>query len=187
MADKDLVLRVLHDAGLAAWFGGSLAGAVGINGAANDVADRTDRFKVATAGWGRWAPVNAAAIGVHLIGASGLLLLNRERIKAQDGVAAASVGKTAVTVLALAATAVSGWLGQKDAAALKTPEAVGGVPADGGVKPAADTPPEFASRMQQLRALQWIIPSLTGVLVALTAQQGELQRPSRVAAGIAGA
>ena len=183
MPDKELVLRVLHDTGLAVWFGGSLAGAVGFNGAANDVADPLDRFKVATAAWARWTPVAVAAIGAHLIGGAGLTVTNRDRIRTQDGVASASAGKTVVTVLALAATAVSGWLGQKDTAAVASPEHAGGIPAEGGVKPSAQTPPGIASRQQQLRALQWVIPSLTGVLVALTAQQGELQRPAQVTAG----
>ncbi len=132
MADGELVLRTLHDAELAVWFGGSLAGAVGFNGGANDVSDPTDRFKVATAAWARWTPVAAAAIGVHLIGAAGLTFTNADRIRTQDGVAAASIGKAAVTVLALGATAVSGWLGQKDTAAVASPEHAGGIPAEGG-------------------------------------------------------
>jgi len=183
MPDGELVLRTLHDAGLAVWFGGSLAGAVGFNGGANDVSDKADRFKVATAAWARWTPVAAAAIGVHLVGAAGLTVTNADRIRTQDGVAAASIGKAAVTVLALGATAVSGWLGQKDTAAVASPDHAGGVPAEGGVKPSADTPPDVAARQQQLRILQWVIPSLTGVLVALTAQQGELQRPAQVTTG----
>lgn len=178
MPSKDLVLRTMHDVGLAAWFGGSLAGAVGINGAANDVSDPTERLKVSSAGWARWAPVNAAAIGTHLIGAVGLLTTNRDRVKHQDGVAAASVGKTLVTVLALAATGVSGWLGQQKSN-------YDPVPTEGGVKPAETTPPDIAARQQQLRALQWTIPSLTGVLVALTAQQGELQKPGNILLGVA--
>jgi hypothetical protein len=34
MAQVNTVARSLHDLGLAAWFGGSLMGAVGLNGAA---------------------------------------------------------------------------------------------------------------------------------------------------------
>ncbi len=178
MPSRELVLRTLHDAGLAAWFGGSLAGAVGINGAANDVSDPTERLKVASAGWARWTPVSAAAIGAHLIGAVGLVVTNRHRIRNQHGVAAASGGKTAVTVLALVATAASGWIGQKE-------EHYQPVPTEGGVKPSELTPPDVAKRQQQLRVLQWVIPSLTGVLVALTAQQGEMQKPGPQALGAA--
>ena len=51
MSERNTVIRSLHDVGLAAWFGGSLAGAVGINGAAADVPDRNQRLRVANAGW----------------------------------------------------------------------------------------------------------------------------------------
>ena len=48
MSERNTVIRSLHDVGLAAWFGGSLAGAVGINGAAADVPDRNQRLRVRT-------------------------------------------------------------------------------------------------------------------------------------------
>lgn len=178
MPSKDLVLRTLHDVGLAAWFGGSLAGAVGINGAANDVSDPAERLKVASAGWARWAPVSAVGIGAHLIGSVGLTLTNRDRIRYQQGVAAASAGKTVVTVLALGATAASGWLGQHRGN-------FESVHTEGGVKPSDQTPADVRSRQQQLRALQWVIPSLTGVLVGMGAQQGEMQKPGALAHGAA--
>jgi hypothetical protein len=34
MAERDAVIRSLHDVGLAAWFGATLAGAVAVDGAA---------------------------------------------------------------------------------------------------------------------------------------------------------
>lgn len=34
MSSRNTVVRSLHDLGAAAWFGGSLMGAVGVNGAA---------------------------------------------------------------------------------------------------------------------------------------------------------
>ena len=45
--------RVLNDVGLAAWFGGSLMGAVGLNGAASQATNPAERTKVANAGWAR--------------------------------------------------------------------------------------------------------------------------------------
>ena len=85
MSGRNTVVRSLHDVGLAAWFGGTLAGAVGINGAAADVPDRTQRLLVANAGWARWTPVNLAAIAAHLVGGAGLLIGNKGRIaSAQD-------------------------------------------------------------------------------------------------------
>lgn len=39
MSERNTVVRAMHDLGLAAWFGGSLMGAIGLNGAANESAD----------------------------------------------------------------------------------------------------------------------------------------------------
>ena len=108
MNARNTVVRSMHDVGLAAWFGGALMGAVGLNGAANDVDDPTDRAKVASAGWARWAPVNAAAIGAHLIGGVGLILGNRQRLAVQGGGRTNTVVKAALTGVALAGTAFSG-------------------------------------------------------------------------------
>ncbi len=82
------VARALHDIGLATWFGGTFMGAVGLNGAAASVADPAARSRVATAGWARWAPVQGAAIGMHLIGGALFVRENSPRIAAQKGVAA---------------------------------------------------------------------------------------------------
>ena len=150
-------------------------GAVGVNGAANDVADATDRAKVASAGWARWAPVNAAAIGAHVIGGIGLIVGNRKRLAQQSEGRTNTVVKSVITVAAVAGTVFSGWKGGQVAAA-------GQVPAEGGTVPSEGTPAETASAMQQLRVAQWVVPALTGVLVVLGAQQGEQQRPGRLLA-----
>jgi len=50
MAQDNTVARSLHDLGLAAWFGGSLMGAVGLNGAAAVVDQSEQRLLVANAG-----------------------------------------------------------------------------------------------------------------------------------------
>jgi hypothetical protein len=169
----------MHDVGLAIWSGGSLMGAVGLNGAANDVGDVTDRARAASAGWARWAPVNAAAIGAHLIGGVGLILANRKRLGHQGGGRTNTVVKSALTGIALASTVFSGVKGAQVAAA-------GRVPADGGTIPGPTTPPDVASAMQQLRIAQWITPALTAVLIVLGAQQGEQQRPGPLLKALGG-
>src|SRR6201996_2638344 len=87
-SNRNTFIRSLHDLGAAAWFGGNLMGAVGVNGASKDVKDPAERAAVASAGWARWAPVSAAAIGAHLIGAVGLLAANRGRVRDQQGAGA---------------------------------------------------------------------------------------------------
>ena len=71
MAERDTVIRRLHDVGLAAWFGGSMAGAAAVDGAAADVPDPKLKLRVANSGWERWTPVKAVAIAVQLIGGAG--------------------------------------------------------------------------------------------------------------------
>lgn len=176
MSERNTLARTLHDVGLAAWFGGSLMGAVGLNGAAADVDDPRQRARVANAGWGRWTPINLAAIGAHLFGGAQLVRANRDRIDRQKGVAAMTVTKTALTGAALGATAYSRVLGQKIMSA-------GDVPVAGGTSPLPTTPPEVASAQKQLKALQWAIPTLTGGIISLAAYAGEQQRPSQVRKG----
>ncbi len=178
MNDRHTLLRSLHDVGGAAWFGGALMGAVGLNGASRAVADPTDRSPVASAGWARWAPVAATAIGAHLVGGAGLLVANRDRVRGQSGVTANTVAKTLLTAGAVATTAYSGILGARLAAA-------GHVPALGGVSPSVDTPSDVASDQRRLQVLQWVTPAMTAVILALSAQQGEQQRPREQLLGAA--
>jgi hypothetical protein len=71
MSTTSTVSRSLHDAGLAAWFGGTLANAVALNPATAEAGSSAAAGAVANAAWDRWTPVNAAAIGAHLIGSVG--------------------------------------------------------------------------------------------------------------------
>ena len=173
---QNTTVHALHDLGAAAWFGGSLMGAIGLNGAANAVADPTDRTTVSSAGWARWAPANAVAIGAHLVGGLAIALANRDRAAHHRGVRANTLVKSGLTVAALATTTYSGVLGLTIAKA-------GAVPADGAVKPSAGTPVDVRKAQQQQRILQWLTPALTGTIVVLGAQQSEQQRPARRFAG----
>ncbi|MGC5021054.1 hypothetical protein [Micromonospora sp. DT47] len=179
MSERHTALRSMHDLGLAAWFGGSLMGALGVNGAAAQVSDSTERLTVASAGWARWTPVNAAAIGAHLAGAVGELATESPRVFAQSGVAKMSAVKTALTVGALAVTGYSRLLG-------KRLEKAGNPPVDGTTEPNHQTPTNVASCQRQMKLLQWTIPALTGALVVVTAYMGEQQKPGQVFRGMLG-
>ena len=171
--------RTAHDLGLAAWFGGTLANAVALNAAAGAVSDAKDAGRVANAGWNRWTPVNAAAIGAHLLGSVLQLNANKGRLSSQEGVARMSLAKTFVTVSALGVTYYSRVLGRRIADA-------GAVPLASGTTPTKGTPPEVVDASTKLHTLQWIIPALTGVLVFITSYAGEQQRASEVGAGVLG-
>lgn len=145
-------------------------GAVGLNGAAANAKDPRERLSLAENGWTRWAPVNAAAIGVHLIGGAGLLLANRERVSNQKGAGTTVVLKTLLTGAALGITAWSGKLNRDVAAG-------SGEPTHGATEPTASTSPKTAAAQKQLRLTQWLIPATTAGLIVLGAVQGEEQRP----------
>ena len=88
--------------------------------------------------------------------------------------------KTLLTAAALGATAYSRVLGQKVSAAENPPS-------KRGTRPSRRTKalaPDVAAAQQQLDTLQWVIPALTGALVAVSSYAGEQQRPSEVARGL---
>lgn len=173
----NVVSRSLHDVGLAAWFGGTLANAVALNTAAGATRDSRSAGAVTNAGWDAWTPVNAAAIGAHLVGSVGQLSGNKSRLFSQKGVGAMSVVKTIVTVAALGATGYSRILGQKVSKH-------GDVPVEAGTESNAATPPEVAKAQAQLKQLQWAIPALTGILLVVSSFAGEQQRPTSVLSGV---
>lgn len=169
--------RVLNDVGLAAWFGGSLMGAVGLNGAASQATNPAERTKVANAGWARWTPVNLGAIGAFTVGGLRLLQTNKGRVAGQAGVGSAAGIKALLAVGAGAATAYSRLLGQRMMDA-------GAVPAEGTTEPSAATPETVAKAQRQQKFLQWAIPALTGAALIVDARLGEQQRPTEVARGV---
>jgi hypothetical protein len=173
--------RALHDVGLSAWFGGTLANAVALNAAAAEAGSDSSTGAVTNAGWDRWTPVNAAAIGAHLAGSVGQLMGDKERVARQRGVASMAMLKTLLTAAALGATAYSRILGQRVSAA-------GAVPSKRGTKPSRRTKvaqADVAAAQEQLDTLQWVIPALTGAIVVVSSYAGEQQRPSEVAKGVA--
>jgi len=174
---RDTVSRSLHDLGLAAWFGGTLANAVALNPAASAAHGDSDTGAVANVGWDRWTPVNAAAIGAHVIGSVGQIQGNMGRLHAQKGVASMALLKTALTAGALGVTAYSRVLGRKVSEQTR-------VPAESGTEPAAATPPDVAAAQRQLRMLQWAVPAVTGALVVISAFAGEQERASEVHKGL---
>lgn len=171
--------RSLHDLGLSAWFGGTLANAVALNDAAGHAGDDSASGRVTNAGWDAWTPVNAAAIGAHLVGSVGQVVGNRGRIAGQRGVGTMSIAKTALTAAALGVTAYSRVLGRRVSQHRD-------VPVGDATNPSFQTPEPVARAQQQLKVLQWAVPALTGALVVVSSFAGEQQRASEVSRGLLG-
>lgn len=176
---RNTTARSLHDAGLAAWFGGTLANAVALNPAAGEPHKGRDRGAVVNAGWDRWTPVNAVAIAAHLVGGAGVLAANKGRLTSQRGVGSMTIVKLGLTGSALAATGYGRLLGRKVAARSDVPVASGTTPSEA-------TPPDVAEAQKQLRVLQWVIPALTGAILVVNSFAGEQQRLSETARGVVG-
>jgi hypothetical protein len=174
---RNTISRSLHDVGLAAWFGGTLANAVALNPASAEAGSDRATGAVANAGWDRWTPVNAVAIGAHLVGSVGQLIGNSGRVAQQQGVGQMSALKTVLTAGALGVTAYSRALG-------KIVSQGGNTPSKNATKPSKQAKGEIAAAQAKLDQLQWVIPALTGALVVVSSYAGEQQRPSEVAKGI---
>ncbi|MEF2977205.1 hypothetical protein [Subtercola sp. YIM 133946] len=160
----------MHDLGLAAWFGGTLMGAVGLNGAAAKAKDPAERLALSSAGWAKWAPVQLAAIVVHGIGGIGLIGGNKARLASQPGSRSNTTVKLVITAAAGGASLYSGLLGRT----------IGKHVSEGAntvTDPSDSSSVELATAQKKQRILQWVLPTLTGVLIVLGAQQGEQQRP----------
>ena len=174
---SNTVSRSLHDLGLSAWFGGSLANAVALNPAAKAAKDAKSAGAVVNAGWDRWTPVNAAAIGAHVAGAAMNLVGNKERVTGQKGVGTMALAKTGLTVAALGITGFARVLGAKVSAHED-------VPVQDGTTPLPSTPDKVVAAQKQLKLLQWAIPAVTGALIVISAFAGEQQRPTNAAKGL---
>ena len=66
----DDVVRAANQIGLATWFGGSLMGAAGLEGAAAAVDSEDQRTEIERQGWARWTPVQSAAIASYVASAA---------------------------------------------------------------------------------------------------------------------
>jgi hypothetical protein len=166
---RNTLSRSMHDVGLSAWFGGTLANAVALNPAAAKAAGAHATGAVANTGWDRWTPVNAAAIGLHLAGSVGQLAGNKGRMASQAGVSSMVLTKTALTAAALGLTAYSRVLGRRVSQQ-------GAVPTQSGTEPIPTTPDEVARAQRQL--------SVTGALVVVSSFAGEQQRAAEVHKGL---
>ncbi|HYO85064.1 MAG TPA: hypothetical protein VES01_01180 [Dermatophilaceae bacterium] len=171
MSSSNLAVRSMHDLGLAAWFGGSLMGATGLNGATSQAVDPRERLSLSSIGWKLWTPWQIGAIGVHAIGGVGLFAGNRHRLMVQEQARTNSAVKTVLTVAAAGVTAYSGMLG-------RTVEQHQEEGALGATEPGVAGSDSLSSAQRQLKLLQWAVPVLTGALIILGAQQGEQQRSS---------
>lgn len=173
----NLVARSVHDLSAAAWFGGSLMGAIGLNGAVAEAKDPTERTRLSSVGWMKWAPIQTAAFATHLVADLAIAWENKGRIAKQEGVARDTALKTAVTVAGAAVSLYAGILGKKV-------EKLADEGARGATEPNPAASDELKAAQQQLKLLQWAIPAFAGTVIILGAKHGEMQRTKNVFQGL---
>jgi hypothetical protein len=173
----NLIARSIHDLTAGAWFGGTLMGAIGLNGAAAEAKDPTERTRLSSLGWKRWAPVQTAAFAAHIVAGLAIMWENKERMAKQEGVTRLSVYKTAVTLAGAAVTLYAGMLGAKV-------EKLAAEGAEGATEPMPAASDELKAAQKQLKLLQWVIPALSGSVIVMGAKHGEMQRPKNVLQGL---
>jgi hypothetical protein len=173
----NLISRSIHDLTAGAWFGGSLMGAIGLNGATADAKNPTERTRLSSLGWKKWAPVQTAAFAAHLAAGVPLTAGNRDRLAGQHGVMRLTVYKTIVTLAGAAVTLYAGLVGKKV-------DQLSQEGAEGATEPGPGSSEELAAAQKQLKMLQWAIPVFAGWVMVLGAKQGEMQRVENVAKGL---
>ncbi|GAA5115656.1 hypothetical protein GCM10023339_23130 [Alloalcanivorax gelatiniphagus] len=163
MSMLSTAVRATHLVTNAAWFGGSLFGAVGLNPASREPDTERERVEVSGTGWERWGPVQGAAIGLHLVSGLAILADNRNRVVGHPPTTGVTLVKTVVTAAAVASTAAAYVYGER----LGRASGEDGHPKD---------PAGADEARSRLAWLQWTTPALTGTLLVLDAQLGEQQR-----------
>jgi hypothetical protein len=184
------VARSLHDLGAAAWFGGALMGATGLDAAAGATSGETDRIHVTDVGWQAWRPWKTAAIAAHVAGSLALVWGNKGRLTMERGAMSVNLLKTGVFAAALGADVYAAALGRRvsqrrsetaGAGAEEHAEEAGSAAETGSM---AEPDEEAAATERRLRAVQWAVVGLTGLNIAIGAKMGEQQRPTALARGV---
>jgi len=165
MTALSTTVRATHLLTNAAWFGGSLMGAVGLNAASRRAGDAQDQARVSSTGWERWGPVQGGAIALHLLSGLAIIADNRRRTLVHPPTQAAVVAKTALTGVALAASAAAWDQGRKLGDLREGTHDAG--------RPVTESERTLRSRLSWL---QWAVPAATGGLLVLDAYLGEQQR-----------
>ena len=166
MMERNTLIRAANELSLAAWFGGSLMGARGLERGA--AAANGQQHEIESRGWTAWQPIQNAAIVTQLASGAALTVANRRRVLGQRGVAITSIVRTALLGVAISSTMLAARAGSQVARDARETD---------------DVPPPGALDERRLRLLQWSVPVLTGAIVVIDALMGEQQRPVSVVRG----
>ena len=164
MTAYSTIVRATHVLTNAAWFGGSLAGAVALNPASQQGDDARERAQIADEGWRLSGPVQGAAIALHLLSGVAILADNRRRVLEHRPTTAAVILKTALTGTAILVSAEAYRSGAELGDAVERAQAD------------AAAASKARALTRRMGWLQWATPAATSGLLVLDALLGEQQR-----------
>lgn len=153
MRDMENIFRTARNVGLAAWFGGSLMGARGVNGAARAAGQTDTSVRFANEAWRRWSPVNLTAVAACVAGEAGLAVSRLRAGRRRDLPVPAAATEAALTAAALTASGYARRLGGE----LQHRE--NGMPG----------PRERRTRVR-LSRVEWAVPALTGLALVIASR-----------------
>ena len=142
MTEASNTAKIIHNIGLATWFGGALFGQVALNPTIERISDRNERGLVLNEAWGRFNAVNVAAI------AATLLTWRLGSLK--DDAELRAPALTRVKNLLLGGAAVTGVASSILGARIAKQSSGGDTPVESGTQPAPETPEEAASSQRMI-------------------------------------
>jgi hypothetical protein len=165
--------RIVHNLGLATWFGGALFGQVALNPTVSRISDKKERGRVLNEAWGRFNAVNAAAI------AAALLTWRLGGLKDDAELRAPVLER--VKDLLLGGAAVNGVASGILGARIASQSSQGDTPIESGTRPAPETPDEAATsqRLVPLTGTSTLI-LLAGAIAASAVIESSAVKPRGV-------
>ena len=137
MTETSNTAKIVHNIGLATWFGGALFGQVALNPTIERISDRSERGRVLNEAWGRFNAANVVAIAVTL--------LTWRLGSLKDDAELRAPALMRVKNLLLGGAAVTGIASSLLGARIAKQSSEGDTPVESGTQPAPETPEEAAS------------------------------------------
>jgi hypothetical protein len=164
------IARIVHNLGLATWFGGALFGQVALNPTVSRISDRRERGRVLNEAWGRFNAANSAAV------AATLLAWRLGGLKADGELRAPILAR--LKNLLLGGAAISGVASGILGARIAKQSSEGDTPVESGTQPAPETP-EAAARAQRMISLTGAsaLALLVGVVATSTVIEASAVKP----------
>jgi uncharacterized membrane protein len=184
--NRHALAQAVHDLGAAAWFGGSVMGVAGVNKSGAALTEPIDKVRAAGSAWQRFAPVQWAGVAAVLAMGTRLTATSGGRVAAQPGFARAGAVKAGVSVAGAAATAFAAYSGKKVSQLAEQAQHSGGFDVTDASQPSAQTPPELAAWQKRQRAVQYLVPALSGANIVLNSYLVQSYRPTAAAKGVLG-